>query len=305
MRRGILAINAAVLTGLILSVLIWPPIYGTRVIGSGDLARGEIPAMAYAWHEQLSGALAPWATERVESGRAAGLSVEDIAGTEWPMFSAVFYLWATEALQDAAATANVPIEQQPVTYADAAIRAAAALIADPAHATWVREHWGDAYLERKNLFYRMLLISGLTSFQALLGDALYETQLRAQVTSLAAELDASPYGLLDDYPGQCYPIDIVPAIAAIGRADRVLGTDHSAMIARAVRGFEGDRLDPTTGLPAYLANSRTGQGIGAARGVGVAFMTIWAAEMWPAVAELVCRASTAFLAGRGVGPRSP
>ncbi len=124
----------------------------------------------------------------------------------------------------------------PRQYARGAIEAAAALVADPNHAGWVRQHWGDDYLKKENLFYRMLLISALTSYQKLLGDTRYEAPLRRQVESLAQELEDSPHGLLDDYPGQCYPIDIVPAIAAIRRADAVLGTDHSQFVARAVRG---------------------------------------------------------------------
>jgi hypothetical protein len=105
------------------------------------------------------------------------------------------------------------------------------------------------------------------------------------VESLAKELDESPHGLLDDYPGQCYPVDIVPAIAAIRRADAVLGTDHSEFITRAIRGFEGERLDRHTGLPGYVVDSRTGRTEDSARGVGLSFMLIWAAELWPQTAE--------------------
>jgi hypothetical protein len=109
--------------------------------------------------------------------------------------------------------------------------------------------------------------------------------LRDQVESLAAELDASPYGLLDDYPGQCYPTDVLAAVAAIRRADAVLGTDHTAFVARARRGFEGDLIDEHTGLPDWLANPETGEGFGGARGVGIAFMLVWAPELWPETAQ--------------------
>ncbi|HUN23097.1 MAG TPA: hypothetical protein PK299_08215 [Anaerolineales bacterium] len=86
--------------------------------------------------------------------------------------------------------------------------------------------------------------------------------------------------MLDDYPGECYPIDILPAIAAIQRADSVLGSDHSAMIERAQRAFAGAVLDPYTQLPTYIANSKTGQGSGSARGVGASFMLTWSPEVW-------------------------
>jgi hypothetical protein len=153
-------------------------------------------------------------------------------------------------------------------------------VADPGHAGWVKQHWGKGYLDHENLFYRMLLISALTSYQKLLGEKTHEELLRGQAGSLADELDKSSHGLLDDYPGQCYPVDIVPAIAAIRQADTVLGTDHSQFVARAVRGFEGVALDRHTGLPAYVVDSKTGVAQGSARGVGLSFMLTWAPQLW-------------------------
>jgi hypothetical protein len=91
--------------------------------------------------------------------------------------------------------------------------------------------------------------------------------------------------LLDDYPGQCYPVDIVPAIAAIRRADSVLGTDHAEFVERAVRGFEDTRLDENTGLPGYVVNSRTGKMLDSARGVDMSYMLIWAPQVWPQTAR--------------------
>ncbi|MCP5100696.1 MAG: hypothetical protein GY943_34540, partial [Chloroflexi bacterium] len=230
---------------------------------------------------QLSENYELWARERVVSSRATQLNVNNISGTEWPIFSSVYYLWATEALQPAWEDDPSLAPELPTDHAQRAIDTAVSLIADPNHAAWVEQHWGDDYLTQENLFYRMLLISGLTSYQNLTEDVQYEPLLLAQVESLSKELDESPYGLLDDYPGQCYPIDILPAIAVIQRADGVLGTDHSDFVARAVRGFDSARLDLQTGLPAYVANSRTGDGIGPARGVGISYMLIWAPEVWP------------------------
>ena len=248
---------------------------------SGD----GIPRVAFRWHRSLSDRYEPWAQDRVASGRATQLSTYNISGTEWPLFSSVFYLWTTEALQEAWEEDPSLAPVRPSQYARDAIEAAAALVADPNHAAWVKDHWGDDYLHRENLFYRMLLISGLTGYQTLLGDDRYQLQLRDQVETLAKEIDDSPFGLLDDYPGECYPIDILPAIAAIRRADEVLGTDHSTFASRALRAFEGARLDPQTELPAYVADSKTGQGFGSARGVGISFMLIWAAELWPETAN--------------------
>lgn len=211
--------------------------------------------------------------------------LNDISGTEWPIFSAVYYLWATEALQAAWESEPTLAPIAPAQYAHGAIKAAAALVADQNQAAWVQKHWGAEYLESENIFYRMLLISGLTSYQNLTGDNRYERLLREQVGSLSIELDASPYGLLDDYPGQCYPIDVLPAVAVIQRASDLLNEDRADFVKRAVRGFSGTRLDTTTQLPAYVANAQSGHGYGPARGVGISYMLIWAPELWPEVAE--------------------
>lgn len=278
-------VNAAVLVCLCLYVFVLP--VGTIVWNLRDpgLAGDTIPRFVFRWHRALSPRYERWAAQRVASGAAGHLTTENISGTEWPLFGSVFYLWATEAMQEAFEADPTLSPSAPKVYARGAIEAAAALVADPNHAGWVKQHWGERYLEKGNLFYRMLLISALRTYQKLLDDARYEDLLRGQVESLAAELDASPHGLLDDYPGQCYPVDIVPAIAAIRRSDAVLGTDHAAFVARAIRGFQDTRLDDHTGLPAYIVSSTTGKAADSARGVGLSFMLIWAPELWPETAR--------------------
>lgn len=278
-------VNTVIAVALSLYLFVAPAAIIIRDLNDPGLCGGQIPRCAFRWHRALSPKYEKWARSRVRSGSAARLTTGNISGTEWPLFGSVFYLWATEALQEAAQDNPALYRVPPRQYARGAIEAAAALVADPNHAGWVRQHWGDDYLEKENLFYRMLLISALTSYQKLLGDARYEALLHRQVESLAQEFDDSPHGLLDDYPGQCYPIDIVPAIAAIRRADAVLGTNHSQFVARAIRGFQGERLDHNTGLPAYVVDSRTGRARDSARGVGLSFMLIWAPQLWPQTAS--------------------
>lgn len=278
-------VNAVVMIALCLYVFIMPAGMIVSNLRDPGLSGESIPRFVFRWHHALSPKYARWAQRRVASGAAGKLTTRNISGTEWPLFGSVFYLWATEAMQEAFEADPNLAPAAPKDYAREAIAAAAALVADPNHAGWVKQHWGERYLEKENLFYRMLLISALTSHQKLLGDVKYEPLLRSQVESLAAELDASPHGLLDDYPGQCYPVDIVPAIAAIRRADAVLGTDHSEFATRAMRGFQGTRLDEHTGLPAYVVSSVTGQALDSARGVGLSFMLIWAPELWPETAR--------------------
>ena len=277
-------VNAVIFVFLSAYFLLIPAVMLIRDLRDPGLRSDNMPRCAFRWHRALSPRYEKWARRRVETGAATKLTTGDISGTEWPVFGSVFYLWATESLQEAYEESPTSVSAAPKEYARGAIEAAASLVADPNHADWVRDHWGDSYLEKENLFYRMLLISGLTSYQKLLGDRKYEDLLRNQAVSLAKELDASPYGLLDDYPRQCYPVDILPAIAAIRRADAVLGADHTKFAARAIRGFQDTRLDRDTGLPAYIVSSRTGRAADSARGVGLSFMLIWAPELWPETA---------------------
>ena len=228
-------------------------------------------------HRSLTPKYEQWARERVRSGCAGDLRLDNIDGTEWPLFGSVFYLLATESLQVDWGKDRDRSSTAPKIYAAGAVKAAVELVIDPVHATWVKIHWGQNYLHRENVFYRMLLISAMTSYEKLIGDGKYIPFLQDQVETLSKELDESPYGLLDDYPGQCFPTDIAAAIAAIKRADTVLGTDHSDFISRSVRGFAGDFVD-STGLPPYMADAENGV-IGKARGCSSQWMTVWAPDL--------------------------
>ena len=246
--------------------------------------KGEgMPKVAFHLHQRLSPVYEKWAGRRIKSDLAKNLSLEEISSTEWPIFGSVFYLWATESLQEAWEQDQAVWPVAPKVYSAGAIEAAAALITDPNHASWVKEHWGEDYLHKENVFYRMLLIAGMTGYHKLVGGDKYLDFLRDQVETLSAELDKSRFGLLDDYPGQCYPTDVMAAIAAIKRADSVLGTNHSEFVKRAIRGFEGDLADET-GLPPYYADSRSGA-IGESRGCSSQWMAIWAPELWPEQAK--------------------
>jgi hypothetical protein len=138
----------------------------------------------------------PWARERVASGVAASVPLYDVPQTEWPIFSAVFFLNATEALAE---------QGVDVRYAMPSVEAARDLIMDPLHHTWVRTHWGSDYLHDHNVFFRSLLIAGLTSYEALTRNGRDVAFLRDQVETLAADLDASPHGVLEGLPGRDLP----------------------------------------------------------------------------------------------------
>jgi hypothetical protein len=103
---------------------------------------------------------------------------------------------------------------------------------------------------------------------------------RDEVESLASERDKSAHGILSDYPMECYPTDVLMAIAAMRQADSVLGTDHSAFAEREVRGFQDGLLDHR-GLPPYEADPELGIAFEPSRGCGVSYGCISASLVWP------------------------
>jgi hypothetical protein len=90
--------------------------------------------------------------------------------------------------------------------------------------------------------------------------------------------------LLDDYPGECYPGDVLTSIAMIHRADKMLGTDHSAFVGRAIRGFQNKALDPR-GLVPYFAIASLGESVGPTRGCANSYVSLFSPEIWPGQAQ--------------------
>jgi hypothetical protein len=271
--------NGAVIILLLAAFILAPALIVLHDLTDARIRAGGIPDSAWRLHRALSPKYGRWAQQRLASNRGLELSIQNISGTEWPLFGSVFYLLATEALQADWET-NRPVFEAPKVYARDAIDAAAALVVDPKQAGWVQKHYGTNYLTRENTFYRMLVIAALTSHATLTGSTNHLGLLRTQVESLAAEIDASPHGLLEDYPGECYPGDVLTAIAMICRADAVLGTDHAAFCERAIRGFQGARTD-MLGLVPYAADSRNGVPLGGSRGCGNSYVSLFSPGLWP------------------------
>jgi hypothetical protein len=284
MIRKIFLINSVLAAALIFVFFIYPPVRATLDLADPALRQGGIPKTAWRLYRNLTPRYAAWAKERVAQGKAESLSTSDIAGTEWPVFGSVMYLWAIENLQDAWDNGDHTSKTEPKVFAKEAIIAASDLVIDPKHASWVKKHWGDDYLRRENLFYRALVIAALTSREKLVNDHANLELLREQVESLAKELEDSKSGLLEDYPGQCYPGDVVAAVMCIKRADAVLGADHSNFIKQAARGFTGTKATPHQ-LPPYSASAATGLPATGDRGCGNSYMCLTAPEIWPALAK--------------------
>lgn len=261
------------------TLLLWPGIELARALLDESLSGSRPARQTWAWHRALTPVYAEWAVSRRYSGAAGRLPLDDIAGTEWPLFGSVFYLRATENL-DRAWLVN-PVGERPAGYAVHAIDAAAELLADPEQAAWVMRHWGETgYLHRENVFYRMLLIDGLASQARMTGSARHLPLLRAQVVGLADELSKSPTGLLADYPGQTFPADVAAAWHAIRRADEVLGTDHGNALGTALRGFVGT-MAPAGTMPPYAWFGIDTPTATSVRGCANAWLLHHAPFLWP------------------------
>lgn len=271
-----------VLRGLALALVVlavtlfwWPA--GVLIHAAFDrgVSAEGVPAVAWPLHRSLAPRMEKWASERLVSSAAAQAHPADVAATEWPVFGSAFYLMAMENLQ-AAWDQNHGPSVAPREFAREAIEATGRLVADPNQAEWVRRQWGDDYLKKENLFYRMVLIASFTAHERLLGTGQYLTVLREQVESLSAELDAAPSGLLRDYPEECYHTDVLFAIRAIRHADSVLGTDHSAFVERELRAFPPGKMPPSR------ADAPTGEALARPRGCASSAFILHASSLWPA-----------------------
>jgi len=284
MIRKIILANSIIAASLAAALLVYPASRAILNIQDPALKGPGIPKSAWRLQRNLTPRYATWAQERVSGGRAEGLSTHDISGTEWPLFGSVFYLWAIENLQTAWEAGDHTSPVEPKVFCKDAIIAASDLVIDPKHASWVEKHWGTNYLHRENVFYRMLVIAALTSREELLHDGAHLNLLRDQVETFSSELNDSKSGLLNDYPGECYPGDVMAAIMCIRRADAVLGADHSEFINRSLRAFIGPRSTRHQLTP-YSADAETGAPLSESRGCGNSYFCLTSPELWPGSAK--------------------
>jgi hypothetical protein len=275
------SVFAALLAALL---LVYPSLRAAVSIRDPALQGPGIAQAAWRLQRHLTPRYAAWAQERLAHGQAAKLSTADISGTEWPLFGSVFYLWAIENLQSAWETGNHAAGTEPKVFCRDAIIAASDLVVDPKQATWVEKHWGTNYLHQQDVFYRMLVIAALTSRARLLHDGAHLDLLRDQVETLSKELNNAKSGLLNDYPSQCFPGDVMAAIACIHRADSVLGADHSKFVERSLRAFTGPNSTRLK-LPPYRAAAATGAPVSEARGCANSYMCLTSPELWTGQAK--------------------
>jgi hypothetical protein len=134
------------------------------------------------------------------------------------------------------------------------------------------------------VFYRTFMILGLTSYEKITADTRYREIVSRQRTTLADELMKAKCHLRNDYPGECWPSDMLWAVAAIQRAGRLEGASHNELAASLMKAFDGPLLAPE-GLPAFQADAQTGRIIQNARGCGNSGILLFAAELDPTVAR--------------------
>jgi hypothetical protein len=271
-----LAVSVVVIV-LSLALFIYPAVTICLVATDSQLNQTGQCRLVPMWFESAAGRFLSWATTYLDTNYAASIRNDDIPGTEWPMFGATFFLVTAGDLQ-----AQGAIDATRGTVRDA-VETAAEIVASPATATWVKAKWGNGYLEEENVFYRMLLILGLSSYERITGNTQYHTMMSRQRATLADELEKAHLHLRDDYPGECYPADMLWAVAAIQRAAKLDGANHDRLAKSLMTTFDG-ALKAPEGLPAFQAESRSGRILQGARGCANSGILLFASELDPTIA---------------------
>jgi len=279
MKPSLQFVVAAIVITLSLLFFIYPSVIISMVILDSELRTTGQSVLVPHWFKSTTGRFHSWATDYLESQTAGSLHHNDVAATEWPIFGSVFFLVTAE---DLLAGGWVDPTQGRLLEA---MDKAAEIVASPITATWVRTKWGDTYLEQENVFYRMLLILGLSSYENSTGNTQYHEMMSRQRQSLARELTEAPLHLRDDYPDECYPTDVLWAVAAIQRAAQLDGTNHTQLARSLMTTFNGP-IRAVEGLPAFQVDAKSGQILQNARGCGNSGILQFAAELDPPLASL-------------------
>jgi len=304
MKRSLLSnfiiANAIVCIFITCYFLLFPCI--TAIQGLWDPAISGPGVSKLAWRVNKS--LVPRYVKWVKQFKATQKH-NSVASTEWPLFGSVFFLWAQENLQEAWGSGDHTSGIEPRIFAKEAINSAAELVADPKNAEWVKRKYGEDYPNHENLFYRYLVLSALTSRELLLRDGKYNDQLRDQLMHLTKEFQASSTGLINDYPNECYPADVIAATTTIQKASKLLGVPYQQFV-----DSEKSHFSPET-LPPYMANAETGQSNNLPRGCANSYLCATTPDIWPTYGkdwmEIYIRDfwdTNAFISGFREYPRS-
>lgn len=235
--------------------LLYPAAITLKVALSREFDQPEISDYFLHWFNKVSKRYERWAQSYLKNQHALSVTQSNVAATEWPMFGSAFYLLTAEEIQNHIEQRKDALTTETRERILIGAEQAAKIIVDPATANWVKIYWGNDYLTKENVFYLMLMIMGLSSYQKVTGKNTYREILAQQTNSLADELLAAPHHLLDDYPGECWPNDVVWSVAAIRRADKILGTDHSLLAKKLMFVLDNNAFSEN-GLPLFKTDSR-------------------------------------------------
>ncbi|MDD4735722.1 MAG: hypothetical protein PHP44_06420 [Kiritimatiellae bacterium] len=272
MKRGITFFISLFTIAFSLCFFIYPVITISRLLMDDTLKNTGQSRLVPAWFQGCAHRYARWAETYLNSEYAARQNHQDVAATEWPMFGSVFFLVTAQDLQER----GLIDAQRGIVHK--AIEEAAAIVVSPVTASWVKQKWGDRYLEKENVFYGMLLILGLSSYEALTGDRQYHDMMCRQRTTLARELAESKFLMKDDYPGECYPNDVLWAVAAIQRAAELDDARHDQLARELMAVLDGPLCAPE-GLPAFQVDAVSGWRLQGARGSGNSGILLFAPEL--------------------------
>ena len=263
-------------------LFIYPVVIISFLIFDTELKKSGESQLVPMWFETTTDKYNSWAEYYLESEYALSIKSYNVPATEWPMFGSVFFLLTTKELQ---AQGKIDVAKPNIHLA---INNAIKIITSHQTATWVKKKWrrrylltGITYLEKENLFYRMLLIMGISSYQTITNDTKYHSLLSKQTKSLYSELKDAKYHLLDDYPNQCYPPDVLWAVSAIKDSNTLLKEpiDINPFIDSFIKVFNSKISSKTTHLPAFQTDATTGRIIQEARGRGTSGILQFASNL--------------------------
>ena len=121
---------------------------------------------------------------------------------------------------------------------------------------------GHAYLGYTNLALSMLRLVEPNNSLIATNDELTNAFVR--------RLSAAPYGLVETYPEEAYPVDVAAAIASISLYDRATGKSHEPLVTKLIAQFQQHSIDLETGLVFQAVSANSGAVVDRPRASGTA-----------------------------------
>lgn len=278
--KFMITINALIASTIGLYFFIAPAIMGIYYVQDEQIEKLEISRFAKDLHYNISADFTEWAKDRLEHPITPSIDDSNLKN-ERPLLSALFYLWATESLQDDYKDHPQNYDSAPKVYAKEAINTAIKLVTHPKQATWVKQQWGKDYLNQENIFYRSVLIAAMVSHHQLTRSSKYLEVMKQQALSLDNELASTTFGLANSYPDNCRPADIAFAYYAISQAKEALQLTPDSLMAQHVRGLSYYQ-DSSMALPdASLLLGNSVQQLEEVNGNATAWLLHFSSKLWP------------------------